>query len=258
VRIDLRPVPALVLILLAVAGPVAAARADGLDRTAVGMFCEGTGYEGATMIHRCEALVQDGAAAPTPPTGTMTMNGSITCALAPISADTSECEFALSTPAEGDTRLVARYPGDAGHAASELLTEWDVGPPDIGWRRGSLPLFGIIAPPTPPRYPPYLLAPATEESTPAPAPAPAPSAPAATRPPRPRFAAHPAKRTRLRLARFRFGGAGGHECRLDGASYRPCGAVFRRRVAPGPHVLRVRAAAGDPVASFRWRVLPSG
>jgi hypothetical protein len=251
VRIDLRSVPALVLILLAVAIPASAARADGLHRTAVGFFCEGTGYEGATMTHRCEALVEDGATEPTPPTGTMTMNGTITCALAPVSGDTSECEFAFSTPAEGDTSLVARYPGDATHAPSELLSEWEVGPVDIGWRRGAWPLFGILAPPHPPSY---LLAPAKEESTP---PAPAPSAPATARPGRPRFAAHPAKRTRLRSAHFRLAGDGSYECSLGAGPFRPCGAAFRRRVAPGPHVLRVRAAAGDPVATFRWRVVGS-
>jgi hypothetical protein len=250
VRIALRSVLALILALLAVAIPASAVRADGLDRTAVGVFCEGTGYVGATMTHRCEAFVQDGAAEPTPPTGTMTMNGTITCALVPIFADTSECGFALSTPAEGDTSLVARYPGDATHAASELLTEWDVGPPDIGWRRGTMPLFGILAPPHPPSY---LVAPAKEESAP---PVPNPPA-AASRAARPRFAAHPAKRTRRRLARFRLAGDGSYECSLGAGPYRPCGAVVKRRVALGRHVLRVRAAAGDPVATFRWRVVGS-
>jgi hypothetical protein len=71
----------------------------------------------------------------------------------------------------------------------------------------------------------------------------------------PRIAAAPAKRTHQRVARFRFEGDTNFECALDGGPYRPCGAVFRQRVAAGAQVLRVRPAGGGPVASFRWRVL---
>ena len=75
---------------------------------------------------------------------------------------------------------------------------------------------------------------------------------------------HPPKRTRQRLAKFRFASteAGStFQCKVDKGPFRRCGAVFKRKVKVGRHVIRVRArdAAGNldkTPAVYRWRVLP--
>lgn len=102
-----------------------------------------------------------------------------------------------------------------------------------------------------PAPPSYVVASPKEKSTPT------TEAPSSKAPSRPRIATHPRWRTHKHLARFVFLGADRFECRLDSASYRSCGPIFARHVSTGKHVLRVRAAGGGPVASFRWHVLRS-
>jgi hypothetical protein len=242
VRSRLRSSLGLLAALLAAAVLASTAQADGPHRTGVGLYCEGTAIEGTTMSQLCETLVEDGSSEPTPPTGVMTMNHAIACTLVPVSADTSACEFALTTPL-GDYALTSRYPGDATHASSELSMAWDVGL--VGDKIGTAPVF----------VPAELVASPKTESPPPENATATPPAPVAATALRARIAVRPAKRTLQRLARFRFAGDTSFECKLDQGPYRPCPAVFVHRVATGMHVLRVRPAGGDETTSFRWRVL---
>ena len=79
-----------------------------------------------------------------------------------------------------------------------------------------------------------------------------------------RLRATPTKRTFVRTARFGFGaGVAGarFECKLDARPYASCRSPrIYRHLAPGKHVLRVRATAPDGTreqapAVYRWRVL---
>jgi hypothetical protein len=219
-----------------------AARAEGLHRTAIGFLCVASGNEGADFVDSCEATVADGSPDPTPPTGTVTVQHTITCTLGPISAADSVCDFSLTVPPTGEFKLSSEYSGDSTHARSELGAQWE--PAFVGAGLRIDPTFVPLA---------YLPAPSKPESkATGSGAAPQQAVPKAHRP---RLLARPSKRTRLSLARFRFGGGGSFECRLDGTPYRPCGAVFRHRVATGVHVLRVRVGSGDPVATYHWRVL---
>jgi hypothetical protein len=218
------------------------ARAEGLHRTSIGIRCVATGVEGADTLQSCEATVEDGSPEPTPPTGTVTLQQAITCALGPISAAESACDFPLTTPSGGNFKLSGEYSGDPTHAHSELFMEWDVA--YVGEEVRIDPMFVPLA------YLPAKTGSNAAESE-------AKPAPVAATVGRPRIDARPSKRTHRRVARFRFTGVGPFECRLDSGPYRPCGAVFRHRVATGKHVLRVRpAGASGPIATFRWRVLP--
>lgn len=220
------------------------ARAEALHRTAIGIHCVATGTEGANTLQSCEATVADGSSEPTPPTGTVTLQQALSCTLAPISAVDSACGFPLTTSSEGEFRLGAEYSGDPTHARSELFVDWNVA--YVGQEIRIYPMFVPLA---------YV--PAPEKTGSKPAESEAKPTPVAAKARRPRIDAHPSKRTRRRVAEFRFAGAGSFECKLDSGSYRPCGDAFRRRVAIGKHVLRVRpAGASGPVATFRWRVLP--
>jgi hypothetical protein len=233
------------LVALVVGAAVApVAQAEGLHRTSIGIRCVATAVEATEVQQSCETIVEDGSPEPTPPTGVMTLNHAITCTLAPGSAYGSTCDFLLTTPPGKDFTLSGEYSGDTTHAHSEVVMEWDVAVDDPGQEVRVPPVFVPLA---------YLVAPPKAESTPSDAtPAPTPSA---AKEVHPRIIARPATRTHQRLARFRFAGGGRFECRLDGGPYRPCGAVFRHRVATGVHVLRVRPAGGGPVTSFAWRVL---
>lgn len=110
-------------------------------------------------------------------------------------------------------------------------------------------------------------APASGESTaptppaPTPAPQPTPEAPETT------ILGHPPKLVHARRARtrivFRFGSdqrGATFLCKLDRSTFAPCSARFVRRLAPGRHVLKVRARSvsglTDPTpAVFRFRIL---
>jgi hypothetical protein len=235
--------PLVAALLVAVAASPDA-RADGLHRTAIGIRCVATAVEGGDTSQSCEATVEDGSPEPTPPTGTVTLQHAITCTLAPISADESACSFPLTTPSEGEFKLSSEYSGDPTHAHSELFVEWNAA--YAGQEIRAYPVFVPLA---------YMPAPAKAESKTAESEG--KPGPVRAKVSRPRIDARPSKRTHRRLAQFRFAGAGPFECKLDSGPYRPCGAVFRRRVPTGKHVLRVRpAGARGPIATFRWRVLP--
>jgi hypothetical protein len=100
----------------------------------------------------------------------------------------------------------------------------------------------------------------TETPTPSPGPAPVPVAPQT------RFLKHPRKVVRIRGARarvvFRFGSDQGGVtflCKFDQGPFRDCRARVVRRLAPGRHVVKVKARSGggliDPTpAVFRFRV----
>ena len=242
-RFRVQVVLPLVVALLVAAIVAPGARAEGLHRTSIGIHCVVTGVEGAGILQGCEATVEDGSPEPTPPTGTVTFQHAITCTLAPISAAESACDFPLTTPSAGEFKLSAEYSGDPTHAHSELFVEWNVS--YVGSEIRIDPMFAPI---------PYLPATGRTGSEPESEVKPGPVAANARRP---RVEARPSKRTRRRIAQFRFVGAGPFECRLDNGSYRLCGDAFRRRVAIGKHLLHVRpAGASGPVATFRWRVLP--
>jgi hypothetical protein len=241
VQVVLPPVVVALLVAVVVAP---GARAEGLHRTSIGIHCVVTGVEGAGTLQSCEATVEDGSPEPTPPTGTVTFQHAITCTLAPISAAESACDFPLTTPAAGEFKLSAEYSGDPTHAHSELFVEWNVS--YVGNEIWIDPMFVPI---------PYL--PAPEKTGSKTAESEAKPTPVAAKARRPRIDARPSKRTRRRVAQFRFAGAGPFECKLDSGPYRSCGGAFHRRVSIGKHVLRVRpAGASGPVATFRWRVLP--
>jgi hypothetical protein len=230
----------LVVALLVAVAVAPDARAEGLHRTSIGIRCVATSIEGGDTLQSCEATVEDGSPEPTPPTGTVTFQHAITCTLAPISTAESACDFQLTTPSAGEIDLSGEYSGDPTHAHSELFVEWNGS--YVGREVRIDPMFVPI---------PYLPAPAKAAESEA------KPIPVAAKARRPRIEARPSKRTDRRVARFRFAGAGPFECRLDEGPYRPCADAFRRRVAIGKHVLRVRpASATGPVATFHWRVLP--
>jgi hypothetical protein len=108
--------------------------------------------------------------------------------------------------------------------------------------------------PPPHHHPPhYYVPPTTGTSTPESKPdAPGPGTSSA----RPRLSTHPQKRTHGHFARFHFTGGKTFEAAFDHGPFRTSGATFFRRVKTGKHVLRVRTAAGGPVVTFRWLVLP--
>ena len=243
-RFRVQVVLPLVVALLVAVVVAPSARAEGLHRTNIGIHCVVTGVEGAGTLQSCEAIVEDGSPEPTPPTGTVTFQHAITCTLAPISIAESACDFPLTTPSAGEFRLSAEYSGDPTHAHSELFAEWNAS--YVGKEIRIDPMFVPIT---------YL--PAPEKTGSKPAESESKPRPVAAKARRPRIEARPSKRTRRRVAQFRFAGAGPFECRLDNGSYRLCGDAFRRRVAIGKHMLRVRPTkASGPVATFRWRVLP--
>jgi hypothetical protein len=227
---------------------VPAAQAEGLHRTAIGIRCVATAVEPAETHQSCEAVVEDGSPEPTPPTGVMTLNHTITCTLAPVLPYGSACDFSVATPPGDDYTLTGNYSGDATHAYSEFLLQWQVG---VEWLGQEVRVFPYFVPlPEPVTTPKSESAPA--QASPAVADATPPAGTAA----RPRIAARPARQTHQRQARFRFVGDASFECELDSGPYSPCGTAYGHPVAIGAHVLRVRPAGGGPVASFRWRVLP--
>jgi hypothetical protein len=81
-------------------------------------------------------------------------------------------------------------------------------------------------------------------------------------PPETAITGHPKKTASTRRVRFRFSAdepGSTFECKLDKRPFRPCLSPFSRKVAPGPHVFRVRSrdVAGNLDASparFAWRV----
>jgi hypothetical protein len=227
---------------------VPAAQAEGLHRTAIGIHCVATAVELTETHQSCEAVVEDGSPEPTPPTGLMTLNHSITCTLAPVLPNGSACDFSVATPPGDDYTLTGNYSGDASHASSEFLLQWQVG---VEWLGQEVRVFPYFVPLSEP-----VTTPKSESAPAGTSPAVADATPPAATAARPRIAARPARRTRRRLARFRFEGDADFECELDSGPYSPCGAAYRHPVAIGAHALRVRPAGGGPVASFHWRVLP--
>jgi len=103
-----------------------------------------------------------------------------------------------------------------------------------------------------------------EPTVPTPDPAPAPQPKPA--PPETTILSHPPKIARARRAQmrvvFRFGSdqrGATFLCKLDRAAFAPCRARFARRLAPGPHVLKVKARSVDGLtdptpAVFRFRI----
>ena len=185
----------------------------------------------------CTATVSDTGAGATAPTGEVSFQAeggahSATCALAAATPTSSSCEMSYTPqPASAGVQLVfATYPGDVSHTGSDGETTLTVLVP------------GVL-----------------------PAPAPSGGALPASRPiPNTLLGKHPQKRSAKRLARFSFssdtGGAIGFECQLDKHAFAPCSSPFKRRLAPGRHVFRVRSygpdAIVDPTAEvFRWHIL---
>jgi hypothetical protein len=91
----------------------------------------------------------------------------------------------------------------------------------------------------------------------------APPAVLDTTPPQTRIDRGPPRKTRKRLARFRFSSSevgSSFECKLDGRPFRPCASPFKRRVRRGRrHTFRVRAVDPtgnvDPTPAIRkWLV----
>ena len=78
-----------------------------------------------------------------------------------------------------------------------------------------------------------------------------------------RFVKRPMRRTRNRLAKFRFSSTepgSTFRCKLDGRVWRSCGRIYQVRVKPGRHVMKVRATdrAGNrdrTPSAYQWRVL---
>jgi hypothetical protein len=81
-------------------------------------------------------------------------------------------------------------------------------------------------------------------------------------PPETTITGHPKKTTPAHRARFRFSTdepGSTFECKLDKRPFRPCLSPFKRTVAPGRHVFRVRSRDGAgnldaSAAKFTWRV----
>jgi hypothetical protein len=234
---------------------VPAAQAEVSHRTGVGIKCEWLPIEGPTESMRCEATVLDGSSEPTPPTGIVTSNGSITCALAAVSAARSACAFTLTAPSEGEATVTSEYSGDATHTSAYLRMGWLGNEAYVGrviWVEPSAP--NLPPSPPPPSYVPA--APKNESKSLSPTPTPLGPPSSTAKNLGAKIDLHPAKRSRQRLARFRFAGAGRFECKLDLALYKSCAASFKRRVETGAHVLHVRPFGGGRVTTFRWRVLP--
>jgi hypothetical protein len=252
----LRPsvVTSLLAVLVSVVAFAPGAQAEASHRTGVGIRCEWLAIEGPTMSMRCVATVLDGSSEPTPPTGIVTSNQSITCALAAVSANRSACAFALTAPSEGEATVTSEYSGDATHTWAYLRVGWLGNEAYVGrviWVEPSAP---NLVPSPPPSYSPA--APKNESKPLGPTPTPSGPPPSTAKNLGARIDLHPAKRTRRRLARFHFAGAGRFECKLDRALYKSCAVSFKRHVEAGAHVLRVRPVGGGRVTTFRWRVLP--
>jgi hypothetical protein len=180
---------------------------------------------------QCPVVVTDqGSASGPPPTGLVRFSANLgkvadSCVLAPVSTVASSCtvSWAPVTGLLGDRTLVARYDGDSGHEGSEgsaAVRVTVIPRPDLEPRADS----GNAGPQIQPSPP--AVAPATK------------------------LGRQPPSRTPNQLARFTFSSdqaGASFECKLGSKGrFRPCVSPFKRTVAIGPHVLRVRAvtAAG--------------
>jgi hypothetical protein len=231
----LLPIPLLVVAALALAPGAFGAVTEGPHLGPVWIECTTASVEGQTYSEDCLISVEDTpgtrepGAIPSPPTGTITIDGTSTCTLVPIGELTSACHW-QTTVAWGSAFYVGiYYPGDETH-----------------WQTGAT--FNVLAPGN------MLLWPEI--------PARAPTAAEAAEHtvtgipiPETRIVAQPQKRTYQHLATFSFSGGEQYECALDRGGFHPSGASFSRHVATGKHVLRVRQTGGNAIA-FHWRVLP--
>jgi hypothetical protein len=200
--------------------------------------CTPSLVEGQIYAERCPITVEDGSASmdpssiPTPPTGTVAVNGTTVCTLVPSGPNASACDYTTTVVWGTTFSLEIVYSGDETHQGTlSYFLKWAPGYPD---------------------YPPEI-----------PARAPLPGEFPVARPvspqggaSEPRIVTWPQKRTREHLATFSFTGGGRYECALDQGRFRPSGASFSRRVSTGPHVLRLRRENGGTAVVYNWRVLP--
>jgi hypothetical protein len=161
-----------------------------------------------------------------------------------------------SSAAGGTVYTEGRSVTAAGGSFTDTFAQWDV----HVYRFGAPP----PPPPPPPPQPPPPQPPAPQPPAPQPPPpAPGPQVTRDTTPPNTRLTAAPARRTRVRRARFRFTATesgSSFQCKLDRRRWTSCRSPQAyRRLTKGLHVFRVRArdAAGnaDPTPATRsWRI----
>jgi hypothetical protein len=234
-------IPLLVAAIFALLPGAAGAEWFGPDSTIATAECTPSLVEGQTYTEDCLITVEDRMASvepaiiPTPPTGSVEVDGGTGCTLATVGPATSACHY-LTTVTWGTTfPLEIVYSGDETHQSTlSYFLKWAPGYPDYP------PEIPARAPPPPPGVVPPGWRPGDPVGEPS----------------DPRILSAPRKLTREHLATFRFAGGEHYETALDRGRFQASGASFSRRVSTGPHVLRVRHAAGGAVASIHWRVLP--
>jgi hypothetical protein len=232
-----RHLPILLLVGAAFALLPAAAGAE--TRGPVGatwVECTPTLIEGQTYAEECVISVEDRpdirnpGTVPSPPLGTVTIDGVSTCTLVPIGELKSACNWATTVTWGSSFRVEIYYPGDETHwqidSSFEVLAPGNI----------------LLLPEIPARAP--TAAEAAEHHV------------TGIEIPEPQIVSQPPKRTYAHLATFRFAGGEQYECALDKGGFRPSGGSFSRHVSTGPHVLRVRRQSGARPAVYRWRVLP--
>ncbi len=236
-------IPLLVAAALALLPGAAVAYTQPPQPGPVRIECTPTLIEGQTYSEDCAISVEDQpgtrepGAVPSPPLGTLTIDGEAACTLVPSGELTSTCHW-TTTVTWGSTLYVeVLYPGDETH-----------------WQTGAT--FNVLAPGN------LLLLPEIPARAPIPSEFPLASPNNAIPLEDPvaeaRIVGRPQKVTQDHWASFRFAGGEKYECALDDGHFRASGASFSRRVSTGSHALRVRAKRGGPAAVFHWRVLPTG
>jgi hypothetical protein len=198
--------------------------------------CTPTLIEGQTYSEDCVISLEDlpgwrdPTKVPSPPLGTLTIDGVSTCTLVPSGEISSTCDWSTTTTWGSSFSVQIYYPGDENHW--QIASGFEVLAP------GNI----LLLPEIPARAP--TAAEAAEHGV------------SGIPIPGPQIVAQPPKRTYAHLATFRFAGGEEYECALDRGSFHPSAASFSRHVSTGRHVLRVRQADGAPPAVYRWRVLP--